>query len=142
MTRLSLVEVREVLATYLVANTPFYLYRHLRASPTVQRLADSSSSAELAAFISRVDGEERPSTVAVALAHACAVALTYQRSDIADGAIAHLALQHLRWIPVLLAMWKQGRIETTITKVDLPRLEVRDRVPASTNVRIILPEVG
>lgn len=142
MTRLSLLEIHELVAIYLVANTPSYLYRHFRGSPTVQRLADSNSPAELVAFISRVDSEERTTPVAVALAHASAVAMTYQRSDIADSAIAGLVIQHLRWIPILFSIWKQGRIETTTTKVDLPRIEVPGRVSASTNVRIILPGGG
>jgi len=137
---LSLAEVRELRAIYLVSNTPLYLYRHLRRSPTVQRMGDNHSAAELAAFIAKVDGKARRSPTGVALAYGCAVAITYRAPAEADAAIGALAVQQLQWLPLLFSIWKQGRIGNSVMTETLPRIETPSRIAVSSSeTKIVLP---
>lgn len=138
-------ESEELLATYLVANTPLYLYRHFRRSPIIQRLAEQHRPGELAAFIVDVGKQTERVPGDVAAAYAAAVALTFLDRGSVDPLINELNLRtrDLHWLAQIFAMWRQRRIQTSTSRVSLPTVAPRPREgksATSTSVTL-LPKV-
>ncbi len=130
------VNSREVKLIYLVANTPYYLYRRLRSTNTVEVLAQRYSAVELVSFIKSVDADEKRYMDQAALAYAAAVALT-RHSDSAgvDQALGgQEAFSGLPWISEILRVWRAGRVGLYSASVSVSMAQVtrQDRNSAAT----------
>src|SRR5258708_12278010 len=74
---------------YMLANTPRYLYRHLRADPSVESLAESSTPKELLRAISAREKKPDRTTEDVAIAYAMLVALSFHKHDAVEKTLAN-----------------------------------------------------
>ena len=122
MIRLSRAEIDALFGHYLVANTPGFLYRHMREEPTVQRLAEERSVEELSESIREVNDTEERDASEVALAYACLIALTLKFTKPAEVAINELVCPNLEWLPSIVSLWRMGRVAVSENVESFPRL--------------------
>jgi hypothetical protein len=87
----------EITAIYLAANTPMYLFKRLRASDVVERLAERVKMAELAAECSQIMAQGERSADDVAKAYALIVALARKGESGWREILSHLNLSGLDW---------------------------------------------
>jgi len=93
--------IRQIRETYLVSNTPLYLYKRLRDLPAVQRLAEDNDVEELGSeYLRRAKTIPRKPDD-VALAYACLVALTTKEWRRVMPLIRLLDLSDLDWASLL-----------------------------------------
>lgn len=105
----------EIIEAYAFANTPAYLYRKLRASEYVTRLATRTRD-DLIGIINTSRSENLES---IALAYAALIALL--RKNIDPSLVLLLpAAQKLEWASVLVSLYKQKVASTSVIKVNLP----------------------
>ena len=90
-------QVQEFHDTYLVANTPTYLYNRLRQLPAVQQLGEIASTNAIVALFSASTRTESKTSNDVATAYACIVALTYRPPTERRRALQNLDVSRLEW---------------------------------------------
>src|SRR5438309_3642816 len=110
MIELSKQQLGDLAAIYAVANTPLFLYRHLRQHSTVMGLAEKYSAQELAQTIDGIDDSAERDLTKVVTAYAVAVALTFKPTVEADAEIETLHIDNLEWIDTIFQIWRQTRI--------------------------------
>jgi len=106
---------------YMLANTPGYLYRHLRAEPSVKSLAEASTPKELLAAVTSLEvrPERRPEDVAIA--YAMLVALSFQNYGAVREALTNWQPKTLTWARHILSIITQTAIVTTTIPLHVPR---------------------
>jgi hypothetical protein len=96
-------QTAERLATILaLANTPGYLYRHMRDDQYVRSLAQIEAT-DLADYITSVDANEDRTLSDAACAYAAAVALSYAPPSHIDVALEGRTFRALRWVNEVVA---------------------------------------
>jgi hypothetical protein len=106
-----------VLRDYMLANTPAYLYRHLRLQPSVEAIARSATPQELTKAISSLDTKHDRTAVDVAIAYAMLVALSFQNQSDVDQAIRDWHPRTLSWASHMLSIMKQKVTPMNITSL-------------------------
>jgi hypothetical protein len=87
----------DVIATYLYANTPSYLYRHFRTIPYVKALADSFALEDIVGQLSSLTSQDVQSPKEGALAYALLISLTFFDYDTASRALMQIDPSLLDW---------------------------------------------
>lgn len=120
-------ELKEMMAICVLANTPSYLYRRLRALPAIHRLAETVSEKKLVVEY-RTIGSKRHRTIRdMAIAYGALVALFLRNPPPRPRTIESLKKVKLEWGPSLI---ERARSESTgVTEV---HLHTQKRVTAST----------
>jgi len=102
------IDVHEIDQVYLVANTPSYLFKHLRACNSVQWMAANLNVEQLEELYRKNRGEEDLTKHSAALAYALIAALSlHEYSAVAET---------LKRIPVNELSWGRQFIETAISQ--------------------------
>ncbi len=97
--------IQDFRETYLVSNTPLYLYKRLRCLPAVRDLASSVRGDELASeYHRRVNTKDR-TPEDMAIAYACLAALTHKQPSEAISLFRSLDLSSLEWAPTIRALY-------------------------------------
>lgn len=109
-----------LLRHYMLANTPVYLYRHLRAEPSVESLAGSATPEELLAAVSAFETQPNRSAEGAAVAYAMLVALSFQNYRTVQQALAKWRPRTLRWATHIIAIIGQTAIATNVVRVKAP----------------------
>src|SRR5216683_1327627 len=84
---------------YVVANTPMYLYKHLRSDPAVFRISsdlDTSEILELLHYYATGPGSKKHESLAAAYAYL--VALSFKPTREFENVIRAFRAPHLRWL--------------------------------------------
>lgn len=124
---------------YMVANTPRYLYKHLRAEPGIQALALTSNPRELLSAISAIERKEDRTADDIALAYAMIVALSFQDYRHVREAIAAWRPSILTWASHLLSIIEQTKIITNTQALEAPQPRSSfERKDIPTTTRIVL----
>lgn len=90
-------QVADIERTYMVANTPTYLYKTLRENVAVQKLAESNTLLELASLYKRRAGKKRRSLGDVAVAYAAFVAMSLKERSGAQATMSAIDTSLLDW---------------------------------------------
>jgi hypothetical protein len=139
MIEIGQIDLLAVMRHYMLANTPRYLYWHLRAEPSVASLAGSSTPRELLAFVSAY--EEKPERTAedVAIAYAMLVALSFQDRRAVLEALADWHPSALTWASHILSIISETMISTTAVDWKAPqgRIVVVRSVPYETPTTVM-----
>lgn len=106
----------ELLAIYTFANTPAYLYKHLRARPSVQSLALSVPAYDLFKFVRETDHAAEAQASEVAAAYACAAALSLKPDDELAELAADYQPHRLRWLGYFISASQQANMTATNTR--------------------------
>ncbi len=107
----------ELEATYVVANTPEYLYRRLRDSEVVRRLANDFSAELLATMYREVLAKPNRTASDVAQAYAAMVALTLRDYSEWRPLIDGFEITTLDWAERIRAIAKQRATPTVVTSL-------------------------
>lgn len=117
MIDLEKLNLNAVLRYYMLANTPRYLYRHLREEPSLASLAESSTPRELLDEITA--RETSGQTVEdFAIAYALLVALSFQNYGAVVAVLADWQPIKLAWGKSIAAILAQSAIVTTAARLD------------------------
>ena len=81
----------------LLANTPNYLYKHLRADPAVMAIADATSVRDLEELFRHYVEEESGCATVDVPAYVALVALSLKASPESQASIESLSAPQLRW---------------------------------------------
>lgn len=93
------ISIDDLSQIYLVANTPRYLFRHLREHHGVKWMSENFSIDELVAIYSDNQRTKKRSVEHVALAYAALIALYYKSYEKVEPLLGALATSGLRWAP-------------------------------------------
>src|SRR4051794_7146596 len=102
-----------------IANTPNYLYRHLRENVGIDLLAKDTSVAELFEFIQSFMEVEEATFKMEAVAYAALIALTYKPVSEVDAWIEQHGIPPMRWATHILAEHKVSYIGTKVSELIL-----------------------
>ena len=105
----------------MLANTPRFLYRHLRAEPSVESLACSATPKELLAAVTAYEGKPERSTEDIAIAYAMLVALGYHDRRLVVSALANWQPKVLAWAREILSIVDETATSTTVQEYKAPR---------------------
>jgi hypothetical protein len=105
---------------YMLANTPRYLYRHLREDPSVEAFAKLSTPKELVAAIIRIEKQPERSAEDISLAYVMLVALSFQDYRDVTAALSGWRPQVLRWATHIISILNRPSLATTIAHVAAP----------------------
>jgi hypothetical protein len=103
---------------YMLANTPRYLYRNLRAESSVATLADSAGPQELLAAVNAIEDNPNRRVEDVAVAYAMLVAMSLQDYRLATEALAQWEPKALAWAKEITAILTHNNVVTRT--VELP----------------------
>jgi hypothetical protein len=127
--------VQEFRETYIVSNTPLYLYKQLRRLQAVQNLASLVSADDLTAgYLERVNAKDR-TVDDVATAYAFLVALTHKESQEAFLQLRSLDVSRLEWAAVIRDTYfskvlPETSLDITIPNLDLPTVRAGTDAPS------------
>lgn len=102
------IDIHEIDRVYLVANTPSYLFKHLRGCNSVQWMAANLNVEQLEELYHKNRGEEDLTKGSAALSYALIAALSLLEYSI--------AAETLKRIPVDELSWGKQFIETAISQ--------------------------
>jgi hypothetical protein len=124
---------------YMLANTPRYLYRNLRAEPSVASLADASTPKELLESVSAYEGKPDRTAEDVAVAYAMLVALSYQDRAAALEALADWRPRALSWADRILSIIGENFISMTVRELKARpgRISAVESVPYRTPTTVV-----
>jgi hypothetical protein len=91
------INLTEVVSAYLFANTPMYLYRHLRSNPSIKELAENTTLEVLVKEYGIRTSKEKRTAEEVAVAYALLVAVTFLGYSQASAAFRQFDLSRLDW---------------------------------------------
>ena len=120
MINLDELDIPAILRVYMLANTPAYLYRHLRAEPSLERLAKSSTPRELLAAVSAREGKPSRTAEDAAIAYGMLVALSFQNYRDVQEALAGWQPRALTWARHITSIIGQTAVGTTLTRLNAP----------------------
>jgi hypothetical protein len=101
------ISIDDLCQIYLVANTPRYLFRHLREHHGVKWMSENFSIDELVAIYSDNQRTRKRSVEHVALAYAALIALYYKSYEKVEPILGTLATSGLRWAPDVIDILKK-----------------------------------
>jgi len=127
---LSSTTTENLVQTYMVANTPGYLYKHYRRMEALQELRKRYSPEELATFVEEVDTSPEASLEDVVKAYAATVALTLGDNSSAVAVVEGLRVERLAWVKRIVETW---RSTFTITSKFVYRSE--PKIGVKQNIR-------
>jgi len=90
-------DLKQVITAYLFANTPMYLYRHLRYIDSVEELGKRTTLKALVKEYDKRTSKEQRSTKDIAVAYALLVAITFWEYRRALAAFDDFELSRLNW---------------------------------------------
>jgi hypothetical protein len=115
-----------VASTYVVANTPMFLYKHLRNDPTVFRIStdfDTSEILELLNYYADGPGSRRHESLAAA--YAFLVSLSFKPAPEFEKDLRSFESPHLRWLApikdLILAENPTRTVQINIPLMQIPR---------------------
>jgi hypothetical protein len=112
MTASQVLDTDTIVGHYALANTPGFLYRKLKEEPSVRRLANELTTAELFAIVSECDGKEERSVLDVAVAYAALAAMSLQDYTVVRSAIMGWQPKALAWGYYFLERLVESKIHT------------------------------
>lgn len=143
MIDLSPLSLPDITRFYLLANTPMYLYRQFRRTPSVHALAQANNVSDLVDHICRVDASEIRTPSDIAGAYAAVMALTYCDPREVKESVSSKKIENLEWFDDLLEIWKSHSIITeTTTERYKPRLRERQPWSEGTSSRSVIDLSG
>lgn len=113
MTSLSAGALKRITKTFLVSNTPDYLYEELRGESAVQELSERESAEELIQTITGIDQQDDRDLSDIAEAYAATVALTFKPGSKVLPLLDELTLESLKWVEPILQRWEDDRRPVT-----------------------------
>lgn len=93
------VNIDDLCQVYLLANTPRYLFRHLKEHDGVKWMSEHFSIEELVTIYSDNERTRKRSVEHVAMAYAALIALYYKNYEKVELILGALATSGLRWAP-------------------------------------------
>ena len=124
----------ELETTYVVANTPAYLYRKLRESDVVRQLAGEFNAEQLTALYHNLVAVPNRTVSHVAQAYAMMVAMTLRDYAEWRPLIDGLDVSRLDWAERIRAIATQRATPTLATSLTVSPVRITGRIPAtSTN---------
>lgn len=90
-------ELKQINSAYLFANTPKYLYRHLRHIQSVQELSKNTTLQNLVDEYNEITSPTRKSSEDVAIAYALLIMVTFWEYQKALVAFGKFDLSRLEW---------------------------------------------
>lgn len=116
-------DLKSLCETYLVANTPMYLYRHLRSNNSLRRIAEDFSAEGLVAEYESRTTKQRRSVEDIAVAYAMLSAITQLDYPVAMAALDNMDLSRLDWATELRDIYLATRRPVSYVGVTLqPRV--------------------
>jgi hypothetical protein len=110
MIRLDQINMPAIIRHYALANTPRYLYKHLRSESSVETLAAESSPDELLAAIEEIEANAGRTASDVGVAYAMLVALSYQPYAKVQEALARWTPQILSWASAIISIIQEPKV--------------------------------
>ena len=117
MTRLTSEQTSSLASYYLLANTPTYLYRRFRESPTVQRLATEATAYQLVQSLLKIDKLKQRNLSDVVTAYALTVALTFLEQRDVSKALRGKKVKNIEWVDRILKLGNQKMVPTARSEV-------------------------
>lgn len=125
MIALSQTETRSLMELYALANTPEFLYRKLRQSQDVQRLADESQAKDLIAYVRKIGKKKNRRLEEVSIAYAALVALTLMEKPPTDKTFKSLEKVKLDWGADMIQRYFDIPTAQTSVKFTIPPVLAR-----------------
>jgi len=132
---------KAVTQIYLVANTPTYLFRHLRSEQSVKDLANHWPSQTLLEQVATIDAQAKRSEVDIAIAYAALVAATYRDPREVAEARASVKIKNLSWVDDILAIWFDSATpESSVLFTAQPRQAEQFQISDATSSTTVIDE--
>lgn len=107
-------------ATYLVANTPAYLYKAFRGDDSVRRLAQLFTAEELAKLFRKAVAQTERSPIDVVQAYAALVAMTLHDYEEWRSVLMGLDVTVLDWGERIRQIALSRAVSSLVTSYDMP----------------------
>ena len=127
--------------TFLVANTPSYLFSHLRRDLTVQWMAQNFSTAELTDTLRYYTAEGAGEDVAPVAVYACLVALSFKPFPEYRHWMESFQAPGVRWLPELKGMLSAGREVTARLNIEVKPPPMRPEAANQTVTTTVPPKL-
>jgi glutamate/tyrosine decarboxylase-like PLP-dependent enzyme len=105
---------------YMLANTPAYLYRNLRAEPSVESFAASSTPEELLRAVGAYEEKPNRTSADIAIAYAMLVALSFQNYEDVQRSVVQWKPRILTWAQHIFLIIAQRAIANNIIAFTVP----------------------
>jgi hypothetical protein len=115
------VDIESLCQTYIVSNTPRYLYKHLRSNPSVQWMANSLSIDQLTAIYAESQQESERSVNEVVVAHAVLAAFSHMSYGDIAPVLDRLPTTGLKWASEMIDILKKTRKIIVTVSMEIPK---------------------
>ena len=137
MINTSYLNIDQLAQTYLVANTPSYLYRHYRSDQSVQDFARHNNTEDLVSIAEQISRFKNRTLEDLILAYAAIVALTFKDFREVKDALGRASFTGLDWATDIIKLWDNTRIPTqTINVKGQPIVQTPTRITDASNIII------
>jgi len=111
------ISAEPLVATYLAANTPAYLLKHLRNSQVVSRLGQERTPVQLAELINAILAQRERTPLDVAKAYAALVAMSLSDYSVWRHVVNALDLAALDWGVEVRQLMQSRAVPSTVTQL-------------------------
>jgi len=122
-------DINEINSVYLFANTPKYLYRHLRHIQSVQELSRHATLQNLVDEYNEITSPTAKSSEDIAIAYALLITVTFWEYQQALAALNKFDLSRLEWGNEMKDIFRKNTPINTIVRIhakaNIPRNEFR-----------------
>lgn len=126
-------DIKEINGVYLFANTPKYLYRHLKHIQSIQELSQHATSQNLVDAYNEITSPTTKSSQDTAIAYALLITVTFWEYQRALAAFGKFDLSRLEWGNDMKDIFRTNAPINTIFKMDMPANIPPNSLRASDN---------
>jgi hypothetical protein len=126
-------DIKEINSVYLFANTPKYLYRHLRHIQSVQELSQRATLQNLVDEYNEITSPTTKSSEDIAIAYALLIMVTFWEYEQALNAFGKFDLSRLEWGKDIKDIFKANAPINTIIRIDMKANIPLDSLKSSGN---------
>lgn len=138
MINLGKLDLQAIAEQYMIANTPRFLYKHLRQIPSVRELAVQSTPRELLKAIDAIEQKQDRNADDIATAYAMLVALSFQEYGRVREAVAGWTPTILSWGLHILSIIEQTTIPTQRITLVAPAASIGNSSRNTTPTEIVV----
>jgi len=103
---------------YYLANTPFYLFKHFREEPSIEKLSKDFNSEELINIYNDMISKINDNDEYIIYIYAIIIALTFKEDTIVKDFINRLDSCKLQWFDVIKYIYESNYVKTTLSETE------------------------
>jgi|GEM_PF-1244018 len=115
----SILNMRELTARYLFANTPYYLYKHFKSENTIEDLSQKYSSEKLISLLDSILKEEIEEIEDAVIIYAILISLTYKPYHDVKDFFKEIRSEQFEWFNEIATKYLSESIDTKYEDSDV-----------------------